>query len=374
MASGGTTTGTTQQTPGQLLYLGFNQDYGCFACGTDTGFKIFNCDPFKETFQREFSKGGIGHVEMLFRCNILALVGGGQRPQYPPTKVMIWDDNKNRCIGELSFRTDVKSVKLRRDRVVVVLETKIYVYMFANLKLVDHIETRENKTGLCALCPYSNNMVLACPGLEPGSVRIELYDRKKTTVIPAAHNHPLACMALNSDGSRLATASVEGTLIRIFDTMTGERLQEVRRGMDHAQIYSICFSNNSNWLAASSDKGTVHIFSIDGKEAKQEKNQASNRVSSFNFMSSVLPSYFSSQWSFAQYRVPDLPQYRQTDRVPDPRTIVSFGADNSLIVISANGIFYKAVFDPNTQGSECVTESHARFMQIAAATEEQASA
>lgn len=359
----------------ELLYVGFNQDYGCFACGTDTGFRIYNCDPFKETFQRDFNKGGIGYVEMLFRCNILALVGGGHNPRYPPNKVMIWDDHQNRCIGELSFRSEVKAVKLRRDRVVVVLQYRIYVYNFADLKLVDHIETTSNALGLCALCPYSSNTVLVCPGLQRGHVRVELYDLKKTKLIPA-HENDLACFALNFDGTRLATASERGTLIRIFDTNIGQPpLQEVRRGADRAEIYSICFNYNSQWLAVSSDKGTIHVFSLKSSQSQSSDDKKkdgsggstttttttsssktskkkTNPKSSLAFMKGVLPKYFSSEWSFAQYRIPEV------------RSIVAFGSEpNSLIVVAADGTFYKALFDPEKHGSECVQESYAKFIK-----------
>jgi len=328
-----------------LLFAGFNQDYGCFACGTDRGFMIFNCDPLKERFRREFEDGkGIGIVEMLFRCNILALVGGGKNPRYPPNKVMIWDDYQNKCIAELDFRSEVKTVRLRRDRIVVALDNRVYVYNFTDLNLIDHFDTYHNPKGLLALSPTANNTVLATLGEKSGSVLVKLYDLDKKHVIPA-HESSLSQIALNLDGTLLATASEKGTLIRIFDTASGNPVGEFRRGTLTAQIYNISFCPSSNWLCVSSDKGTVHIYSL----AQNPESTGENRASSFSFMKDlILPSYFGSLWSCAQFHI------------PETRCICAFGQDNSIIVVCANGKYYKYLFDPVKK--EVKQEGYAVFL------------
>ena len=220
----------------ELLYLGFNQDNGCFATGTTEGFAVYNVSPFRETFRRIFTTGGIGIVEMLFRCNLLALVGGGQNPRYPPNKVMIWDDNRNKCVGELMFKNEVCAVRLRRDRVIVALKTRVFVYRFKDLKLLTQIPTIANERGLLAQSQDPSTNVLAIPGTEEGTVRVDLFDIGKFTTIKA-HESALAQLCLSFDGSRLATASDKGTIIRLWDTTSGAMLREFRRGSDRAEIY-----------------------------------------------------------------------------------------------------------------------------------------
>jgi len=341
----------------ELLYCAFNQDFGCFACATDKGFCIFNTDPLKERFRRDFENGGIGIVEMLFRCNILALVGSGTNPKYPPNKVMIWDDYQNKCIAELEFRSDVKAVKLRRDRIVVILENKVYVYNFGDLQLLHQIETASNPKGLGVLSP-GNNIVLAVPGIKPGTVHIELFDLKQTQLIQA-HNNTLTQMAISIDGSKIATSSEKGTLIRVFDCKTGDQLREFRRGADKAEIYSLSFSNDAQWLVVCSDKGTVHIYGVtqekQGEENNEsakakEKEEAKTRHSSLAFMKEILPSYFSSEWSFASFHIPDV------------HSIVCFGQNNSVIVVGGDGSYYKYAFDP-VKGGECRQETMAKFLK-----------
>lgn len=286
---------------------------------------------------------------MLFRCNILAFVGGGSDPRYPANKVMIWDDHQSRCIGELSFRSEVKGVRLRRDRIVVVLAHKIFVYNFADLKVLHQIETIANPTGLCEVSHVSGTMVLACPGLQKGQIRVEHYASKRTKFI-MAHDSRIACFAITQDGRLLATASSKGTLVRVFNTLDGSLLQEVRRGADRAEIYSLAFSSSAQWLAVSSDKGTVHVFNLkvdsgllghDRSHTTSESSPTSpSAASSLSFIRGVLPRYFSSEWSVAQFRLQEGLQYH-----------VAFGHQkNTIVILGMDGSFYRCQFDTVTGG------------------------
>jgi len=356
----------------EILCASFNQDHTCFVCGTENGFRLYQTDPFKLTHRRDFGTGGsLGVVAMLYRSNIVAFVGGGSHPRYHPHKVIFWDDRKAIIFAELNFSSVVKAVRLRGrpmlDMVVVVTEHEVFVHSGKLLRL-DSIKTTPNPKGLCCLSVGSERVVLVCPGMQQGSVVVVIYPKpsaeqkapfvpQRTTIIPA-HDSQLAAISTNYSGTMLATASDKGTVVRVYDAINGILLQELRRGADRAEIHSLAFSPSGEWLAVSSDKGTIHVFSIPGGSPSGISGGGSarslNSKSSLQGISRMLPvrqlrDYFSSEWSFAQFRV------------PDHRCIAAFGSDpNSIVIVCANGSYYKARFDPN-RGGDMAREDYAQF-------------
>jgi WD40 repeat protein len=94
-------------------------------------------------------------------------------------------------------------------------------------------------------------------------------------------------LKLSRDGKLLATTSSKGTLVRIWDTWSGDQINELRRGADQAMISDISFDPQNQIVAVASDKGTIHLFNM---------SEVGNKKSSLSALSGVV-SYFGSKWS-----------------------------------------------------------------------------
>lgn len=142
----------------------------------------------------------------------------------------------------------------------------------------------DKSTAICALAPSSENCYMAYPlpqkapaaantpaHAPPGTTHVSpttgdvlIFDAVKLEAINVieAHRSPLALIALNSDGTLLATASDKGTIIRIFSVPDGHKLYQFRRGSMPSRIYSMSFNTASTLLCVSSSTDTVHIFKL----------------------------------------------------------------------------------------------------------------
>lgn len=311
-----------------LLYTSFNQSNDCIIFGTKTGFYVYTINPFKKIIARKIP-GGVSLATMLYKSNIVIFVGNVDKGLYPKKKLIIWDDHKRTVIGEILFKYNILNIKVTKKNIIVITLKKIYIYNFENLNLIKTIETRENPKGLCAIT-YDDECYISYPGDLKGEVNITKYKEDYLKVIKA-HVNDIEKFNIDSTGKYLVTSSQVGTLIRIYDINSSVLLKELRRGSDQAKIVDLKFSNDNGHLLCSSIKGTIHVFSTCLN--KQENNNISVGYG-ISYIQSILPSYFSSEWSFVQFYLSDICTYSmfKNDR-------------NEIISIGDNGCFYILSYD-----------------------------
>lgn len=345
--------------------------------------------------------------------------------------MVLYDAKQNAPLVDITFQSQVRAVLLRRHVIVVVLDRLIVLYSPSSMSIIARYPTYHNPHGLCQVHVSERGgnsivVMLAFPFKEKGHVFIDHlalnssvqasetieqnFQRDFSKVesildngsreIPRsfgrqdmpcfkAHEGELQCISFSQDGSRLATCSDRGTLIRIWDTDNLVRLKELRRGTVPATIYSIAFSHDAAFLACTSNSGTMHIFSLtdispphppDSQQQNQQQQQqqqqpaqtvasatsssrqdntlpsqvllpvagAENRRSAFYWIGlGNYVSWANSEWSIAEWQSKDC----------ECPCICSFSHDGdySLRVITAEGLFLRLEFDPRKPSSEIIS-------------------
>jgi len=331
-----------------ILFAGFSADSSLIALGTASGVRVYNASPLREAAAvgggaALMGRGGVAVVEPLERTNILIMVGGGAAPRWPPNIAVVWDDAAQAAVAEIALDGAVLAAHLRRDRLVLVTADEVVEFAVPSLERRSATKTpRGNPEGLCALST-AGPAVTCFPGIQEGTITVRTAADEEDAfdtddAFWKVHNNALRCIALNADGSLLATASTEGTLIRVWDTRTRNDVPvaELRRGADHSEIFSIAFSHDSSQLCVASDKGSVHVFALpiegfsEGNTRSAFKDLGLDAV-----MPRLIASYVQSEWGSHKFTL--------EGESANARFIASFGPPHSeeLVVVTMLGECYK---------------------------------
>ncbi|KAI0049646.1 hypothetical protein FA95DRAFT_847716 [Auriscalpium vulgare] len=314
----------TATKPLVLYDVRFDADSQIFTTATPAGFAIYRSCPLELLKKREVNGGTLAAVVPLHSSSLLFLLGGGRSPRYPPNKVIFWDEATAQEVAELEFREKVRGITCRRGWLAVALRRRVVVFEIGEtVTRYREWDTCDNPRGILAMATGSYSTLLTIPGRQIGHVQLIHLPpcrppepigppppnsprppppTKHAQSILVAHNTALTALAVPPSGRLVATTSLRGTLVRVWDTATGKQVRELRRGSDQAAIYGVAFRPDEAELCVWSDKGTVHIFAL------TMGTGVSNRQSTLSSLTSYLPlpKYFESEWSYAQFRIPTL--------------------------------------------------------------------
>ncbi|XP_023020718.1 autophagy-related 18a isoform X2 [Leptinotarsa decemlineata] len=285
-------------------FVNFNQDNTSLSVASKSGYKLYslnNADILEEIYSNGNEDCWI--VERLFSSSLVTIVSNACK-----RKLKVCHFKRGTEICHYSYTHNICGLKLNRIRLVVCLEESLYIHNIRDMKVLHTIrDTPRNPNGLLALSIDVDNCFLAYPGSST-SGEIQIFDcvNLQAQTMIQAHQGPLATFAFSPCGTRIATASEKGTVIRIFSTFDATKLYEFRRGVKRCVTMScLSFSLCGEYLCCSSNTETVHIFKMEDVGSKKKSTQETGWAGYFSlYLPGTVTKVFNQGRSFAAAHLP----------------------------------------------------------------------
>ena len=214
---------------------------------------------------------------MLYKTNIIVLVGLEERQNFSPKKITIWTTLKHTvlCVSN-HFTSKIITVKINKQRMIIGEKNYLHIYDTNSMDFKYSIMVSDITLGNLILSRNSEKNNYFCYSTSKDEGMVNVYDAKESQGVKVqikAHKSPVLKMCLNYEGDRLATCSCKGTIIRVFSIPKGDKLCTFKRGVSPAFIYCLNFSRNSEKLISTSDNGILYVFDIKEEMENIEKNK-----------------------------------------------------------------------------------------------------
>ncbi|CAI2348305.1 unnamed protein product [Caenorhabditis sp. 36 PRJEB53466] len=268
---------------GRVVQSAVTLEHSGFSISGKFGFKLFEMQPcaVRQFGDKIPNVRNVRIARQLDRSNIVCYVNGPDE-KYAENCMVVFDTCKNADIVEITTPPEcgkIVNIQVCQNSLAIFNEKRLFCYKFPSCQQIRKEEIRQNPNGLSAMSyePTTASCYLAFPGYNTGTINIlnlsTLTTREsKAPVVIEAHVNEISQVALNCQGTLVATGSTKGTVIRVFDARNKAMLYDLRRGTVPAHLHCLAFSPCSSFLAVASDKGTLHVFGIRNSETKKKIN------------------------------------------------------------------------------------------------------
>ena len=264
-------------TSSTVLSVNITRDSKILCAALSDGFAVYSISPFEEKFRLNENRQ-LSHAVTLADSSRVVYCGIEGQRNFTNKSACVFDCSIRRPLTQIDCPEPIQGLYILPKMFALSLKNEVRIYSFEPSGLYTQLRCASNDHAPCDFIECGDIYLVAMCGRQPGTLRIVSVEASGSIDISvSAHNHPISNIKFNKDGTFVATSSEHGTLIRVFNSQTGDKVNEFRRGSFSASIQCIAFSD-LNLIAITSSKNTLHVFKIDENGDETKRSDVSWKV------------------------------------------------------------------------------------------------